>query len=125
MTEYDQTIEAFIAPLAGASREATVVACYHKVRNFDYVSDGVRDPQTVINRRAGSCSGKHIVLRDCLVALGEKASIETVEGDFAGGIPDHETMPEALRAYAREGGVRDFHQFVVAAFVASFSLRGA
>ena len=113
MTDYDQTIEAFIAPLAGAGRAATVVACYHEVRNFDYVSDGVRDPQTVIDRRAGSCSGKHIVLRDCLTALGEKASIETVEGDFAGGIPDHETMPGVLRSYAQEGGVRDFHQFVV------------
>ena len=113
MTEYHQTIEAFVDRLAEARREATVVACYHEIRNFDYVSDGVRDPQTVIDRQAGSCSGKHIVLRDCLVALDEKASIETVEGDFAGGMPDHETMPEALRAYVREGGVRDFHQFVV------------
>ena len=89
------------------------MACYHEIRNFNYISDGVRDPKTVIDRQAGSCSGKHIVLRDCLLALGEKASIETVEGDFAGGIPDHETMPGALRAYAQEGGVRDFHQFVV------------
>ena len=113
MTVYDRTIEAFVAPLAGANRKEAVVACYHAVRNFDYLSDGVRDPQTVIDRRAGSCSGKHIVLRDCLVALGETASIETVEGDFAGGIPDHETMPDELRIYVRDGGIRDFHQFVV------------
>lgn len=113
MTDYDRTIKAFVAPLAGAGQKAAVVACYHAVRNFDYMSDGVRDPQTVVNRRAGSCSGKHIVLRDCLIALGETASIETVEGDFAGGIPDHETMPDELRTYARDGGIRDFHQFVV------------
>ena len=113
MTDYDQTIETFVSPLVGANRKATVVACYHAVRNFDYLSDGVRDPQTVIDRQAGSCSGKHIVLRDCLVALGEKAWIETVEGDFAGGIPDHKTMPDELRSYARDGGIRDFHQFVV------------
>ena len=113
MTHYDQTIEAFVAPLVGVNRKATVVACYHAVRNFDYLSDGVRDPQTVIDRRAGSCSGKHIVLRDCLVALGEVASIETVEGDFASSIPDHVTMPDELRIFARDGGIRDFHQFVV------------
>ena len=113
MTDYDQTIETFVAPLMGVNRKATVVACYHAVRNFDYLSDGVRDPQTVIDRRAGSCSGKHIVLRDCLVALGEMASIETVEGDFASSIPDHVTMPDELRIFARDGGIRDFHQFVV------------
>ena len=113
MTSYDQTIEAFVAPFARKPGHAAVVACYHEVRNFDYVSDGVRDPETVLGRRAGSCSGKHIVLRDSLRALGEEASIETVEGDFAAGIPDHETMPATLRAFVRDKAVRDFHQFVV------------
>ena len=112
VTDYDQTIETFVAPLVGANRKATVVACYHAVRNFDYLSDGVRDPQTVIDRRAGSCSGKHIVLRDCLVALGEVASIETVEGDFASSIPDHVTMPRASFLCARRRD-RGAHRFVV------------
>jgi hypothetical protein len=110
---YDQSIAAFIAPFAERTQQDAVVACYHEVRNFDYVSDGVRDPHMVLARRAGSCSGKHIVLRDSLRALGANAWIETVEGDFAAGIPEHSSMSDELLGYVREGKVRDFHQFVV------------
>ena len=41
-----------------------VVDIYHAVRNIPYGSTGERDPVKVIASNLGSCSGKHILLRD-------------------------------------------------------------
>ena len=113
MTSYEQRIVNFVAPYSGLGRHDAVVACYHNVRNFSYLSDGVRDPEQVLIREAGSCSGKHIILRDALLALGEDAHIETVEGDFAAGVPVHATMSSTLKQIVENSQVRDFHQFVL------------
>lgn len=113
MTSYEQRIANFVAPYSGLGRHDAVVACYHNVRNFSYLSDGVRDPEQVLIREAGSCSGKHIILRDSLLALGEDAQIETVEGDFAAGVPVHATMSSSLKQIIETAQIRDFHQFVL------------
>lgn len=88
------------------------VRLYHFVRQFRYLSDGVRDPAIVYERRAGSCSGKHIVLRDLLRGAGFEADIETIEGDFAERIPRVASFPEDLKALVAEGNILDFHHFV-------------
>lgn len=113
MTCYEERIATFVAGYRGLSRQAGVVACFHDIRNFRYLSDGVRDPDRVLQRKAGSCSGKHMVLRDCLLAVGEDAYIETVEGDFAAGVPVHASMSPGLQALVRDKQVQDFHQFVM------------
>ncbi|NMM45707.1 hypothetical protein HH303_14515 [Rhodospirillaceae bacterium KN72] len=89
------------------------VDLFHEVRRYRYLSDGVRDPLTIADRRAGSCTGKHLLLRDRLRQAGFKADVETVRGDFAAGIPVHPGMSAELREMVQEAGVDDFHNYVV------------
>ncbi|MCW2306602.1 hypothetical protein [Rhodobium gokarnense] len=91
---------------------ARAVALFHHVRRFTYLSDGVRDPKIVAARRAGACTGKHLVLRELLREEGFSAGVETVEGDFAAGIPISETMGPDLQSMIAEAGVTDFHNIV-------------
>lgn len=88
------------------------VTIFHDVRSFAYLSDGERDPKIIAARRRGSCTGKHLVLRDLLRHAGYDAEIETVKGDFAAGLPQHHSMPQDLRAVIATGGITDFHHFV-------------
>lgn len=89
------------------------VDIFHDVRRYRYLSDGVRDPKVIADRRAGSCTGKHLLLRDRLRQAGFNADVETVRGDFAAGIPMHSGMSDSLRDMVREGGVEDFHNYVL------------
>lgn len=91
---------------------SVAVELFHLVRNFSYVSNGMRDPLWVLENRAGSCSGKHILLRDLLRAAGFKADVETVEGDFAAGIPSVAAFSPELREALERAGIHDFHQIV-------------
>ncbi len=89
-----------------------IVDQFHTVRRFVYLSDGVRDPKSIEARRAGSCTGKHLALRNRLRDLGYKANVETVQGDFSAGIPPHSSMSPELREMINGGPVVDFHNFV-------------
>jgi len=88
------------------------VALFHLVRNFRYVSNGQRDPSWVLENQAGSCSGKHILLRDLLRAAGFKADVQTVEGDFAAGVPAAPTFSPELKTMLEEAGIHDYHHVV-------------
>ncbi len=90
-----------------------VVDIYHAVRNIPYGSTGERDPVKVIASNLGSCSGKHILLRDLLREIGCEAEIITTFTHFNRGIPSHSAMPAKLRAMiAGDEDVCDFHQYV-------------
>ena len=108
---YEDRLDAFIGGLGGDGGRP--VAIFHAVRNIPYASRGSRRPDDVLDAKEGSCSGKHLLLRDLLRRAGETADVETVEGDFAGGLPEAPSMPATLRAMVHDGGVRDFHQYVV------------
>jgi hypothetical protein len=110
---YEAKLDAFLDGMGEVGRAPGAVRIFHSVRNIPYASRGSRDPAEVLEANQGSCSGKHLLLRDLLRRSGEVAEIETVEGDFAAGLPEVETMPPALRAWVRDGGIRDFHQYVV------------
>jgi len=97
----------------GLHENSTVVEVFHAVRNVAYGRVGGRSAEAVIQHNMGSCSGKHILLRDVLRHLKQSADVETVRGDFAAAIPPHPTMPEELQAFCREGGITDFHNYVV------------
>lgn len=92
---------------------ATTVEIFHAVRNIPYGRVGGRSAEAVIQHNVGSCSGKHILLRDILRHLKQSADVETVRGDFAASIPQHQSMPESLQTYCRTGGITDFHNYVV------------
>jgi hypothetical protein len=89
-----------------------VVDIYHAVRKIPYGSTGERDPVKVIANNLGSCSGKHILLRDLLREVGWMAEIITMFTHFNRGVPSHPAMPADLRAMIDGEGVCDFHHYV-------------
>lgn len=85
---------------------------YHAVRRIPYGSTGERDPVKIIANNMGSCSGKHILLRDLLRETGRDAEIITMFTHFNRGIPAHPAMPRELRALIEGDDVCDFHHYV-------------
>ena len=96
--------------LSAGSRNVTDV--YHAVRKIPYGSTGERDPLKVIANNLGSCSGKHVLLRDLLREAGWEAEIITMFTYFNRGIPSHPAMPAELRAMIEGEEVCDFHHYV-------------
>ncbi|MFQ5974053.1 MAG: transglutaminase domain-containing protein [Alphaproteobacteria bacterium] len=96
----------------GAEGTDAAPRIFHAVRAIPYGSTGHRDPLAVLDANRGSCSGKHILLRDLLRTLGCEAETETVFTHFNKGVPDHPDMPDALRRMLREGEVWDYHHYV-------------
>jgi len=97
----------------GLSNNVSPVGIYHAVRNIPYGSRGGRRAELVLSTNEGSCSGKHILLRDLLRHTNQRADVETVKGDFAAGVPVVKTMPAKLQRYCVRGGIKDFHHYVV------------
>ena len=95
------------------SETSEVVDIFHAVRRIPYGSSGGRSAEAVVENNEGSCSGKHILLKEVLRRLNQVAFVETVRGDFASKIPALETMPDKLKRMCEEGRVTDFHQYVV------------
>jgi Transglutaminase-like superfamily len=85
---------------------------YHAVRKIPYGSTGERNPLKVIANNLGSCSGKHILLRDLLREVGWEAEVITMFTHFNRGIPSHPAMPAELRAMIAGEDVCDFHHYV-------------
>ncbi|HET8609632.1 MAG TPA: transglutaminase domain-containing protein [Burkholderiales bacterium] len=91
---------------------ADLPAIYHAVRNIPYGSTGERDPVKIIANNLGSCSGKHILLRDLLRETGRQAEVITMFTHFNRGIPSHPAMPDDLRTMIDGGEICDFHHYV-------------
>lgn len=107
--DYDEAIDAFVAAHVPDRGTAGVVEAYRAVQAMPYRSVADRTPLTALRTGVGACTAKHLILRDVLRRMGEEAVIEIVEGDFASGIPLHDSMSEDLKAALREGGVTDLH----------------
>lgn len=95
-----------------APTTAPLLGIYHAVRRIPYGSVGERDPLQVMRSRCGSCSGKHILLRDLLRKSGYEAEIITMFTHFESKVPPLASFPPELKALIREGGIRDFHHYV-------------
>ena len=111
-SSYSQQLGDFLDRHAGAEHP-TVPAIYHAVRNLTYASDGNRTPAMVIAAEKGSCTGKHLLLRDLLRHVGETADVEFIEGDFAAAMPVVSSMSDPLKRWVASGGIADFHCYVV------------
>src|SRR5215831_6711550 len=94
------------------STESELADVYRAVRNIPYGSVGERDAEKVITNNVGSCSGKHILLRDLLRQTGRDAEIITIFAHFNRGVPSHPAMPTDLRAMIDGDPVCDFHHYV-------------
>lgn len=91
---------------------ADLPAIYHAVRTIPYGSVGERDPVKIIANNFGSCSGKHVLLRDLLRETGREAQVITMFTYFNRRVPSHPSMPESLRALIEGADVCDFHHYV-------------
>ena len=89
-----------------------LVSIYQWVRNIPYGSKGIREPRDVVAHNVGSCSGKHLLLRELLRAAGMRAEIVTMFTYFNEGMPVHDSFPDELRRLCRETRVPDFHHYV-------------
>lgn len=107
--DYADALDAFRAKHVPSRGTAGVVEAYRAVQAMPYRSVADRRPVTALRNHEGACTAKHLILRDLLRAIGEEATTEIIEGDFASGIPVVDTMTEELVAMIREGGVIDLH----------------
>lgn len=112
-----QTYRTFLLGVVQEAQKATqtsypIVAIYHHVRSIPYGGAGQRDPRRVYESRLGTCSGKHILLRDTLRACGYDAEVVTIFTHFNKGIPVHPSMPQELQDIILSADVPDYHHFV-------------
>ncbi|WP_120498520.1 transglutaminase domain-containing protein [Kiloniella sp. EL199] len=108
----DLAYTTFLSDILSRHDLQTVLDVYHFVRQMPYGGVGVRDPRVVYEKRSGTCSGKHILLRDLLNSLGYKANVLQVFLYFNKGIPVHPTMPKELQEIVLTEKVPDFHNIV-------------
>lgn len=103
--------QAYLAQVGddGSSRHVSI---YHSVRRIPYGATGNRDPISVIEGHRGSCSGKHLLLRDLLRLVGYDADVITIHTHFNKAIPQVSSFPEDLSRMVQGEEVHDFHHFV-------------
>lgn len=101
-----------ISSQAPPSSHGALARLYHLVRRIRYGQAGQRDPRVVFENNIGTCSGKHILLRDLLRHNGYSAEVITIFTFFNKGIPVHPELPPELRRMIREEEVCDFHHYV-------------
>ena len=108
-TAYQAGLVHFVAANIPARGKGGILQSYAAVRQMRYFSGPDRTPLAALRSGQGACTAKHIILRDVLRRLGERAEVEIVEGDFSTGIPLHPTQPADLQEMIRQGDVTDFH----------------
>lgn len=112
-SDYQEFLGSIVAGVREGDRDGDEIATiYHVVRAIPYGAAGQRDPQAVYKRNIGSCSGKHILLRDLLRKAGHEADAVTIFTYFNKGVPDGAPLPAELRRMVREENVPDFHHYV-------------
>ncbi len=110
---YAEGLAAFVAAHVPARGAGGVLQAYTAVRQMPYFSGPDRTPLTALREGRGACTAKHVILRDVLRAIGRRADVEIVQGDFAAAIPPHPSQDAALAEMVRQGDVMDFHCRVV------------
>jgi hypothetical protein len=110
---YAEALQAFVARHIPARGAGGVVQAYAAVQQMPYFSGPDRTPLAALRDGRGACTAKHIILRDALRAIGQRADVEVVKGDFAAAIPVHASQDMALAQMIGQGGVTDFHCRVV------------
>lgn len=111
--DYPRALSAFVAARVPTRGAGGVLQAYAAVRQMPYFSGADRTPFAALRDGHGACTAKHIILRDVLRAIGQRADVEIVKGDFAAAIPIHPSQDTALAQMIRQAGVMDFHCRVV------------
>lgn len=107
----NKELEKFLKKIEETDQRPPIVRVFHAVRNIPYGSTGVRDPLKVILENRGSCTGKHLLLRDLLRAQGFTTEIITMFTYFNEGIPIVDSYPPELKRLCGEERIPDFHHY--------------
>lgn len=110
---YASAVQAFVALHVSARGSDGALQAYNAVQHIPYFSGVDRTPLAALRDGRGACTAKHLILRDTLRAIGQRADVEIVTGDFAAAIPIHASQDAELTQMIRQGGVTDFHCRVV------------
>ena len=102
----------FLERVKESTGSTGLIDVYHAIRNIPYGSTGVREPSEVIRGNLGSCSGKHLALRDLLRQTGHAAEIITMFTYFNERTPVVESFPDELKRMCRADRIPDFHHYV-------------
>lgn len=102
----------FLKDVVATNELNDIPAIYHQVRKIPYGSNGNRDPRVVFESNVGSCSGKHILLRDLLRSAGYEAEIITMFTYFNESTPLCGSFPDELKSLSKEERIPDFHHYV-------------
>lgn len=105
------TLAEFFADLKLSGLPLNAPTLFHAVRNLPYLSTGDRSLEGVLQRRAGSCSSKHVLLGALLKEIGIMSRVELVLGDFATPFRNARNIPPALAAAAKTG-ICDIHNIL-------------
>ena len=105
------TLADFVADIKLSGLPLNPQSLFHSVRNLPYLSTGDRSLESILQRRAGSCSGKHVLLGALLNEIGVTSRVELVLGDFATPFRNARNIPPALAAAAKSG-MRDIHNIL-------------
>ncbi len=108
----DQSYGKFLQAVLVEQNLTSAVEIYHHVRQIPYGFAGQRDPKTVYQVNRGTCSGKHLLLRDLLRAAQFEAETLCIFTHFNKGMPPHTSMPLALQRMINQELVSDFHNIV-------------
>ncbi len=101
-------LASFLGEIERDGNPVDAVSVFHAVRNLPYQSTGDRSLEGILQKRAGSCSSKHILLAALLNEIGIKSRVELVLGDFATPFRRARNIPTVFSDAARDG-VRDIH----------------
>lgn len=104
--------EGFLKGLIAVNDLNDIPAIYHQVRKIPYGSNGNRDPRIVYESNVGSCSGKHILLRDLLRCAGFETEVITMFTYFNESTPLCDSFPDELKSLSEKDRVPDFHHYV-------------
>ncbi len=105
------TLAGLLDDLTKCGLPQNALTLFHAVRNLPYLSTGDRSLEGILQRRAGSCSSKHILLGALLNEIGITSRVELVLGDFATPFRNAHNIPSALFDATRRG-IRDIHNIL-------------
>ena len=88
------------------------LCAYRKVRDIPYGSIGERDPEVVVRKNLGSCSGKHLLLYRLFKQIGLECRLVTCLHYFNEAIPKRNDYPDKLKKIVTSYKIPDFHHYI-------------
>jgi len=94
------------------NKERTLIRIFERVRDIPYGVINSRNPEDVYRKNKGTCSGKHLLLKELYLALGMQVK-DVICFHLYEELPRNIDYPLELRKILEENeGVPDFHNFI-------------